>query len=104
MTLMVQIIFRMKLAQKSAELNPVMESLQHNTQLAMLSDFSENAWSASLARRRSQLTLKQVRHRGNIKRVYMLKPLGCRGKTSLQPGKTKLIDLKYNQREGLVLH
>ena len=51
----------LSLAQQSAATNPVLESLQHNTAPAMLSEVSENAWSASPARCGSQLTLKQVR-------------------------------------------
>lgn len=92
----------MNLAQQSAGRHHVLESSQHNTQLAVLSEVSENAWSVSPARRRSRLTLKQVRHRGNIKRLYVLKPLGCRGKNSLQPGKTKLINGLKVQSAGRV--
>lgn len=76
------IILMMSLAQQIAELNPVLESPLHYTPLAVLSEVSENAWSASLARRRSQLTLKQVRQRGDIKRLYVLKPLGYEGNTT----------------------
>lgn len=74
----------MGLAQHSAELNPVLESLKHNTHCSLLCclRYQKNAWSASLARRRSQLTLKQVRHRGTIKRLYVLKQLSCQRKNN----------------------
>lgn len=52
----------MNLAQQSGKLNPVLESLKHNTQLAILSEVSQNACSTSLASHRCQLTLKQVGH------------------------------------------
>lgn len=45
----VYIISLMIHAHWSAELNLVFESLQYCTQLAVLSEVSENAWSESLA-------------------------------------------------------
>lgn len=56
----------MNLAQQNGKLHHVLEPLKHNTQLAMLSEVSQNAWSTSLASHRSYLTLKQVGHRGKI--------------------------------------
>lgn len=43
-------MLEINLAQQSEELNPALESLQHDTQLTKLSGVSENAWSASRAR------------------------------------------------------
>lgn len=72
-----EIIFTMNLAQQNAKLNPVLE---HNTQLDMLSEV-ENAWSTSVASHRSQLTLKQVRHRGKSKAVSAEAPFLSRKKS-----------------------
>lgn len=44
-------MFMIDLAEQSEDLNPVLESLQHNTQLTKLSEESENAWSAAPSRR-----------------------------------------------------
>lgn len=48
---MLLITIMIDLAQESEDLNPVLESLQHDAQLSKMSEESENAWSAATARR-----------------------------------------------------
>lgn len=71
-----------------------------------LAQVSENAWSASAARWGSQLTLKQVRHRGKIKRFLCAEaPRLSRKSQPRARKKTKLINgpKVTISREGLVL-